>query len=75
MRYFTLGQCRVMPIISGDSDWLMNAGQPFLRESQWAYMIEVWKAKHFTFEYSVPDGEGKVSVHIGECGRDDRVLI
>lgn len=75
MRYFTLEQCRIMPIISGDSDWLMNAGQPFLRESQCKYMLTVWNRKYFTFEYSVPDENGNVTTHTGECGGDDRVLI
>lgn len=85
MNYFTREELGQFSVISDDYEKTVNDEPsimcPYFNTQQMRVHKEDYirfqygKIPYITFQFSVLNEDGNVTVHWGECGRDDRVLI
>lgn len=84
MNYFTRQEMGQIDVISEDYPaarlWPV-VGQPFFdtqqaRDIKWPY-VDFYdrETNYIAFDFSVLNADGRVTIHRGESGTDDRILI
>lgn len=75
MRYFKWFELQSIFVSRPFSNYPPPCNIPYLTSAQCDYLMSVWGRKHFTFDYCIMDDLDVITIHEGEHGRDDRVLI
>lgn len=75
MRYFKWFEIQSIHVDGQHANMSAPYNVPYVTSEQVDRLMEAWTSRYFTFEYSVKDDDDVITTHVGESGRDDRVLI